>query len=293
MKNLPNALLQPTSLVEILFLTLVFFVVLNFIRGTRGAIILKGIIFVFVIAFVGILSLASAFGLEHIVQLFKWFLSISFIAVIVVFAPEIRRGLSRIAQSPLFIRFVKERPDKAIREVVDAAFNLSRKRIGCLIAIERETQIGDLEHSVKLDADVTAELIETIFYPGSPLHDGGIVIRDQKIVAAACIFPNSESPDIPKELGTRHRAAVGITEETDAIAVVVSEETGRVSVCVRGQITLGLDRERLFELLSDLYKIGTEEPGLLRLVKRTRRLLSRPKPEVEKVTVPEEQERKA
>lgn len=287
-------MLQPTSLVEILFLTVVFFVVLNFIRGTRGEIILKGIIFVFVIAFVGILSLASAFGLEHIVQLFKWFLSISFIAVIVVFAPEIRRGLSRIAQNPMFIRFVKERPDKAIREIVDAAFNLSRKRIGCLIAIERETQIGDLEHAVKLDADVTAELIETIFYPGSPLHDGGIVIRDPKVVAAACIFPNSESPDIPKELGTRHRAAIGITEETDAIAVVVSEETGRISVCVRGQITQGLDRERLYQLLSDLYQIGTEEQGLMRLFKETRRrLLGRPKEtETEKVTVPEEEERK-
>ena len=140
-----------------------------------------------------------------------------------------------------------------IEELIRAVSNLSKEKIGALIAIEREISLGTyVEGGVFIDAEVKADLIDTVFWPGSALHDGAIVIQNERIAAAGCLFPLTENPEISKRLGTRHRAAIGLTEETDAVTVVVSEETGNISVGVRGHLERDLDRDSLRRILREL-----------------------------------------
>ena len=149
--------------------------------------------------------------------------------------------------------FLKE--SEIISEITSACFLLSRKKIGALIAIERETRLENyIESGIEIDAKVNAELLMTIFTPNTPLHDGGIVISGDRITATGCLFPLTQNPKVSSNLGTRHRAALGISEETDAIVVIVSEETGGVSVAIAGRLTHDLDREAMERVLSNLYR---------------------------------------
>jgi len=238
------------ALVEILIIAAVIYLIFNFVRGTRGARIVWGIILI--IAVSGGLMLLTSEYLTNINYLLSRFLGVAVIAIIVIFQPELRRGLIRLGKNPLFGLFFREE-SMTLNEIVKAIDAMSKKRIGALIAIVREVELGAyVEAGVSIDSQVSAELLVGIFWPGNPLHDGAVVIQHSRITAAACLFPLTENPSLSKSMGTRHRAAIGITEETDAVTIVVSEETGTVSVCVRGEITSGLDMESLRRTLHRL-----------------------------------------
>lgn len=246
---------------EILVLALAYYAVLTFIRGTRGAPVLKGLIAVFVVAFLGAMYLADVLGLPHLKQLLQGLLSVSSIALLVIFAPELRRTMQHLAQSPLLSPLLRPASAAVVEEIATAAVKLSKSRIGALLALERDVGLTDIvEKGCRIDATLTSELLETIFFPGSALHDGAVVVRGERVAAAGCLFPLTDDSSLSKSMGTRHRAALGITEETDAVAVVVSEETGRISVAVDGKLTGDLTREQLVKLLSELAS-RPQDPG--------------------------------
>lgn len=247
-------LLTIPSLIEIVVLAIVYYVILNFIRGTRGAGIFKGIVFLFIVAFVGALYLSDVLHLVHIRAMLTWILSGSAIALIIIFQPELRRGLLMLAQSPLLSPLLHGQTSPVVKEIADAAVRLSKNRIGALVSVERDVNLGEyVENGVRIDAALTSELLETIFYPGSALHDGAVIVQHDRVAAAACLLPLTDNPSLSRSMGTRHRAAIGISEETDAIAVIVSEETGKISVAAAGKLTGELTRESLEKLLNDLY----------------------------------------
>lgn len=256
---------KPQSWAEILILTVAFYFILGAVRGTRGAGILKGIIFLFIVTFLGALFLAERFHLENIQRMLTWLLSGSTIAIIVLFAPEMRRGLSLLAQSRMLSPFLRSQSSGIIDELANAAVKLSKNRIGALVAIERDIGLGEyVEHGVRIDAALTSELLESLFYPGSALHDGAVIVQHDRVAAAGCLLPLTDDTSLSKSMGTRHRAAIGISEETDAIALVVSEETGRISVAVKGKLTGDLTRESLVKTLSELYSRGDRAPASTR-----------------------------
>ncbi|MBI5366437.1 MAG: TIGR00159 family protein [Planctomycetes bacterium] len=240
------------ALLEIAFLFAVFYYLLKFMRGTRAAGIIRGFIFLCVFAFVIVMWLTQIFQLVHIRWILEWILPYLALTLIVIFQPELRRALTLLGQNPFMERFMA-RESSVLDEIEKAATRLSKKRHGALIAIEREVSLGGyIEGGVRLDAEVSSEAIETIFYPGTPLHDGAIILQNDRVAAAGCLFPLSDNPDIAKTLGTRHRAGIGITEESDSITVIVSEETGAISVGSGGRLTHDVDRESLRRLLRDL-----------------------------------------
>ncbi len=252
---------EPRTWVEILVLAVTFYFILNFIRGTRGAGILKGIVFFFIVAFLGFMYLADVARLVHIKSMLQWLLSISALALLIIFAPEIRRALSHLAQSPLLSPLLREQSSRVVEELSDAAVKLSKNRIGALVAIERDVGLGEyVENGCRIDAQLTSELLETIFYPGSALHDGAVILQHDRVAAAGCLFPLTDDTTLSRSMGTRHRAALGISEETDAVALVVSEETGRISVAVNGKLTTDLTRESLAKLLGELLSKGGDRP---------------------------------
>ena len=250
-------LTKPQTWAEILILAVAFYFILNFVRGTRGAGILKGIVFLFIVTFLGALFLAERFHLENIQRMLTWILSGSAIAIIVLFAPELRRGLSHLAQTRILSPFLRSQSSGIIDELANAAVKLSKNRIGALVAIERDVGLGEyVEHGCRIDAALTSELLESHFYPGSALHDGAVIVQHDRVAAAGCLLPLTDDTSLSKSMGTRHRAAIGISEETDAIALVVSEETGRISIAVKGKLTGDLTRESLEKLLTELYSRG-------------------------------------
>jgi diadenylate cyclase len=180
------------------------------------------------------------------------FAPVIIIPMFILFQPEVRRALIRLGQNPLYRMFFKPH-SRFTDQLVKAVFSLSRDKVGGLIAIEREVGLrGYVEGGVRLDAEVSAELIKTIFWPGTPLHDGAVVIRQQRLVAAGCLFPLTDNPQFSTELGTRHRAAIGITEESDAGAIVISEQTGQVSLAVGGTIQRDMNERDLRRALEEI-----------------------------------------
>jgi diadenylate cyclase len=255
-------ILQPESIAEILIFALVFYAVLNFLRGTRAAAVLKGFVVIIVVVFIGAMWAAQRFGLSHVERLLALVLPGAFIALVVIFAPEMRRGLTRISQSPLLSPLFHGTPAKLVDEISHAAIRLSKNRIGMMVAIERDVGLGEyIEQGVTINGELSHELLESIFYPGSALHDGAVVIQNDQVAAAGCLFPLTDDPAISKTTGTRHRAAIGISEQTDAIAVVVSEETGRISIAVGGKLTTDLTQKALEQALRELYP-RADRPGL-------------------------------
>lgn len=242
--------------VEILVFFLLFLFIFRFMRGTRGEGILKGIATILLAGFFVLFYLSRALDLPRVGLLIREVLNTSVIALIIIFQPELRRGLVRIGENP-FVRLFIRSDVSVISEVVDSVVRLAKKKVGALIAIEREIGLRSyIEGGVKVDADVRSELIDTIFYPGTALHDGAIVIQGQRIAAAGCLFPLTDNPTISKTLGTRHRAGIGLTEETDAITIIVSEETGQISIGVDGELHRNLDKEQIETLLRRLVVTG-------------------------------------
>jgi diadenylate cyclase len=238
--------------VELLLIGLAVYWVLRFLRGTRGARLLKGIVSILIVLYLVISLVAFQFGLERAVFLYGKFLSVASIAVIVVFQPELRRALMRLGETRLF-RGLNSQMNEEIEALVESATFCSRRKIGALIAIERETGLGGIaESGTRLNAELSAELLNTIFWPNSPLHDLGVIVSGGRVTYAGVQFPLAESGDLEKELGSRHRAAVGMSQESDAVVLVVSEETGDVSIAERGQLIRKLTPEGLRGLLSEL-----------------------------------------
>jgi diadenylate cyclase len=239
-------------LIELLIIGAVVYWVISFLQGTRGARLLKGILVLLIVIYVVVRLLAERAGLDRIAFLYKQFLVAAGFAIIVVFQPELRRALMRLGETRLFRTFSSQMNDD-IDELVESATFLSRRKIGGLVAIERDVGLGGIaESGTRLNADLTADLLNTIFWPNSPLHDLGVVVSGGRVGYAGVQFPLAESGELEKELGSRHRAAVGMSQETDAVVLVISEETGDISIAERGQLIRKLTPDTLRGLLTEL-----------------------------------------
>ncbi len=240
--------------IEIAILAVAFYALLRFIRGTRGASVFRGVLVFAVTSFVVLLYLTEYFHLLRIRRILEWVLSTSLLALIVIFWPELRRAMIQIGRLRILQPFAHHSPAPFLDAVATMAERLSGKRIGALVAIERDTSLSPFsEEGVPVDARVTSELLETIFYPRSALHDGAVLIQHGRVMAAGCLLPLTDASSLDKTLGTRHRAAIGLTEESDALVLVVSEETGRISVAEHGGLAVGVPPDRVRGLLEELY----------------------------------------
>ncbi len=247
--------------VEIAVIYLIIYTFLRFMEGTRGEGILKGIALIILTVPIVVTIVAERFQiLDRLVVILRFFGAAAIPVIVIIVQPELRRALVRLGQTRLFAPLLKGQTEGMVDEIVKAAFRMSRRKIGALIAIEREVGLQTyVERGTPIDGIVTSELLCNIFFPGSDLHDGAVVIQKERIAAAGCLFPLSENPNLGAVFGTRHRAALGITEETDAIVVVVSEETGIVSFVHAAQMERPLSAEQLRTLLLKYYA-QLEEP---------------------------------
>ena len=242
-----------TDLVDILIVAVIIYELLLLTRHTRGSALLKGLFLLLLIAL-----LSNLLGLVSLNWLLTAILQNGAIVLVVLFQPEFRKALERMGRSKVFQKGTKkslnEERDLIISEIIQTIMDLSKRRVGALIVFEQQTGLQDVvETGTRLNAEISAPLLENIFEPNTPLHDGAVVIRDNEVIAAACILPLAEASGVSRELGTRHRAAIGITENTDAIVLVVSEETGIVSLARDGQLTRPLTVKSLEEILNEIY----------------------------------------
>jgi len=245
----------PTDALEAALIALLIYLVYRSLRGTRGARVVRGFVFLMVVSFVVLRLLSDYLYMGRIRYLYSMLVPAMLLLAIIVFQPELRRSLMRLGENPLLRLFLKEGASAFVDRIVRSAAMLSRNKIGALIAIERDTRLGGIiESGTYLDAELTSRLLTTIFWPGSPLHDMGVVIRGGRIAAAGCEFPLAKQTVLPEHLGTRHRAAVGLSEETDAVVVVVSEETGNISIAVEGRLESSLTPEALRTRLTELLR---------------------------------------
>ena len=238
--------------VEVVVLAALVYAFLRFLQDTRGSGVMRGFVFALIILGAVFLVAVEMLGLEHLAYIADQGLPLLLITLVVVFQPEIRQALVRLGESRLLRRGSRRRSQRSgvAVEVSQAAERLARRGLGGLILIEREEGIaGFAEGATAIDAQVSAALLVSIFFKDAPLHDGAVIVRAGRIAAAGCLLPLSENPNLPRALGTRHRAAVGATEETDAVAVVVSEETQRIAIVMRGRIEEDVTPERLRALL--------------------------------------------
>ncbi|MCC7146066.1 MAG: TIGR00159 family protein [Phycisphaeraceae bacterium] len=226
----------PEVVVELTVIWIVVYLVVRFLRGTRGARVIKGLALLLIVATVAIQVLGRDNAFERLHFLYRNVVTFVSLAMVIVFQPELRRALTRLGEASLFKPGGMRRA-KVIEELAGAVTYMSKNKIGGLIAFERQVGLGSYtESGTPLEAVVSQELLNTIFWPGSALHDMGVVIRGDRVVAAGVQFPLAEGEHFSTELGSRHRAAIGLTQETDALVVVVSEETGIISLAERGQM---------------------------------------------------------
>ena len=246
------------NLVDIILIWFVIYKLLMVIKGTKAVQLLKGI---FVIVIVKVLS--DVIGFRTLSWLMGEALSWGFIAIIIIFQPELRRALEQIGRGKLFSRGVSQEEDEReqmIDAISTATAYMAKRRIGALISIERETGLNEyIETGIEIGSKITSEMLINIFIPNTPLHDGAVIIQKQKVAAAGCYLPLSESPFISKELGTRHRAALGISEVTDCLTVIVSEETGSISLTRNGELHRDLSQEAFKEMLQQEL-VSTSKP---------------------------------
>ena len=228
-------------LLDILAVWFVIYELIVFLRGTKAVQLFRGIVVIAIIKAVSVLI-----GLDTVSWIMDQIINWAVIAMVIIFQPEIRRGLEHLGRGSMFARGKRQNEDeeRMIAELDKAIQYMSKRRIGALVSIKMDTGLEDyIETGIALDADITGELLINIFIPNTPLHDGAVIIQDNQIKVAAAYLPLSESNLIPKELGTRHRAAVGISEVTDALTIVISEETGEVSITKDNELMRGMTRE--------------------------------------------------
>lgn len=243
-------------LFEIAILWFVIYHIMLFFEGTRAIQVLRGIVILLLAFF-----LSRAFNFEILNWLLTKLFAISVIVILVIFHPEIRQGLARLGQRNLFGTALREEElDPILRELSEAAENLCKRKIGALIAIEKNDPLTSyIESGVSVDSRASSEIIQTIFTPHSLLHDGGLIIQNGRIVAAGCLFPLSQSQDLSRIYGMRHRAAMGLSEETDAIIIIISEERQDMSVIYEGRIYKDLSKEEVFLKIKEIIKIKKQD----------------------------------
>ncbi|WP_449619478.1 diadenylate cyclase CdaA [Robertmurraya sp. Marseille-Q9965] len=235
--------------IDILLVTYVIYKLIMMIKGTKAVQLLKGI---FVILIVTLIS--DKFHLQTLNWMMQQVLIWGVVAFVIIFQPELRRGLEQLGRGKFFSRGgyqEEEEQERMVEAIVKATDYMAKRRIGALISIERETGLADyIETGIPLNSNISSELLINIFIPNTPLHDGAVILQKNLVAAAACYLPLSESPFISKELGTRHRAALGISEVTDSLTVIVSEETGAISLTKNGELHRDLKLDKFRELLS-------------------------------------------
>jgi diadenylate cyclase len=242
------------DIIDILIVALVIYKLIMWVRGTRALQLIKGLA-VFLLA----TFLSRYFELAATSWLLDQVMTMGLIAIPIIFQPELRRALEQLGRGHLFTRtpgiLAEDDWSGITKELVRAVQVMSRNKIGALIILEQETGLNDvLESGIKIDGIISAEFLVNIFALNTPLHDGATIIREDRVLAAGCFLPLSENPYLTQDLGTRHRAALGITEQSDAIAIVVSEETGTISLAQEGQLRSHLDDSSLTEFLESLYQ---------------------------------------
>lgn len=269
-----NYILEPLKhigvidVIDILLLTVLIFGVYRFIRKRRAGKLAVGLLFIVLMT-----AVSSLLGMRAIGLVLTNFYQVGIIAILIVFQPELRAALEKVGNTSIisrikkiassenrrYIAFVNE----SVENICNAVFDMSRDKVGALIVIERETKLGEyIDTGVKLNAALSEELLKNIFFKNAPLHDGAVIIRDLRVCAAGCFLRISEQEGLDSELGTRHRAAIGVSEVSDAAVIVVSEETGTVSLATDGSLKRGLDRETLKrELLLMLMTADGKEKG--------------------------------
>jgi diadenylate cyclase len=236
--------------IEVGLIWLVVYGVFRFLRGTRGARVFKGLLLIVLPASLLVRLLGGGDKLERLNFLYSNFLAFISLTLVIVFQPELRRALVRLGEARLFSA-TGLRKAKVVEEILASVEYLARNKVGALIAVERTVGLGGIiESGTRLEAEVSRQLLNTIFWPGSALHDLGVVIRGDRVLAAGVQFPLAEGEALPQELGSRHRAALGLSQEVDALVIVVSEETGTISIAERGQLRRGLSPEDLKPILS-------------------------------------------
>jgi diadenylate cyclase len=242
------------DLIDMLIVWVVIYRVLLLIKRTRAVQMLSGL---------GILAIGYIMSIWLELFTLNWllekFFANLFIIIVVLFQHEIRRGLAHIGRNPFFTSITADEETHVVDEIVKASVMLAQKKIGALIVVEREIGLEDyIEVGTRIESTVNADLINSIFVPASPIHDGALIIRGGRISAAGCFLPLTRNPNIDKNMGTRHRAAIGLTEETDAVVIVVSDENMQVSIVMGGQITPDLDMATLRRALYNLFSLSTE-----------------------------------
>lgn len=261
-----------TDIIDIIIVGFVIYKVLDFIQESRAQQLVKGLLVLVVITFA-----SEIFNLYTL----NWILANAFqlgvVALVVVFQPELRRALAYVGRSkffvPQFAQLDKEKAKQVTASIIKAVDYFSNNKIGALIIMEREIALNDIvETGTKLDAEMSKELLGNLFYVGAPLHDGAIIVRGDRIAAAGCVLPLTESKSLSKDLGTRHRAGIGITENSDAISLIVSEETGIISIAVDGKLSRFLDLKTVEKTLLNIYMSQlSEEEGKISFLKLFRR----------------------
>jgi len=244
---------------ELLLIGLVIYAVLRFLQSGRGLRLMRGLVVILVTVFLILKVFAERLHLDRISVLAEPLLYVIFLGSLIVFQPELRRALIQVGEASWLRRFIRE-SKQTISPIVSAVRYFSTNKIGAIIALERQVGLDPIaESGVKLNAALSSELLRTIFWPGSALHDLGVIIREERIAAAACQFPLTDSEQVDPSLGSRHRAAVGLSEETDAVVVAVSEETGIISLAVDGRLHRGLTPEDLERKLTELMEVADKK----------------------------------
>ena len=271
MSDFFNNIVSSIGIFDILDIAVVAFIIykiLGFIQETRAQQLVKGLLVLLVVFF-----LSDILHLYTLNWLLKTFMSIGIIALVVIFQPELRRGLEYVGRNKIvkapFGQVDKAKAKQITDEFVKALTGFSETRTGALIVIEKEVSLTDIaETGTEINGDISAQLLGNIFYEGAPLHDGAVIIRGDKVYAAGCVLPLTENKELNKDLGTRHRAGIGITENSDAITLIVSEETGVISYAVSGKLTRFLDAKMVEKLLLNLYipAVSEETSGIGRIV---------------------------
>ena len=242
------------DIIDILIVAIAFYKLFMLIRETRAEQLTKGIFALFVFT-----KISQWLELFTINWLLKQIMTVGTLAILIVFQPELRRALEYIGRSRFFTKSFVEIKDESlsmvVNEIVEAAASLSRQKIGALIVIERKTGLSEVvETGTKIDGKVSSDLLINIFIPNTPLHDGAVIIKEDRIKAAGCFLPLTDNMSLSRDLGTRHRAALGISEKSDGLAIVVSEETGAISIAENGSLARYLDIKTLEQILLDMYK---------------------------------------
>jgi diadenylate cyclase len=263
------------SVLDLMLVTAIFFVIFKLIRGTQAVVLLRGILFVIVL----LLLMTSLFDLPAFSWLVQAALPALFLSIPVIFAPEIRRGLERLGRvgfAGIFSRSANRLAhdlQRTIHEIAVASGQLADRKHGALIVLQRNDSLDEqIQTGVRMDADVTEELLLQIFYPKTPLHDGAAIVVDNRIVASACVLPLSTSSEVlnkmrDRQMGLRHRAGIGVTEVSDAVAIIVSEQTGQIAVTHSGRMLHRLDVERLESILTSFLNPEKDQPEDNRLLK--------------------------